>query len=247
MSAEWSGYLKSFHSERAGITEVVLDHARDESGCTPYSWAAQAVPRNAVVIDIACGSAPMAAHLTAGRYVGLDLSLAELQVASARSVSVAQADAARLPLPDRSAGAVVMSMALMLVPLADTLAEVKRVLRPGGLFVATTPHNRPMPPGDWLRYARLCAALRHAGLSYPNERPLADARTVFAAAGLALAEDEERGFACRIADADVADQLLASLYLPAVDADRMEAGRRVVRRWIGRDVTTPIRRLVAVA
>lgn len=138
-----------------------------------------------------------------------------------------------------------MSMALMLVPLVETLAEVRRVLRPGGLFVATVPHNRPMPPSDWLRYARLCVALRHPGLSYPNDGPLADAATAFQVAGLTLAEDEQRAFACRIADSDVADQLLASLYLPDVADERMEAGRRVVRTWTGTNLATPIRRFIA--
>jgi len=243
---DWRGYLSSFHDERAGITEVVLDHALDKSGRTPYDWAAEVVPANAVVVDLACGSAPMAEHITYRQYLGLDLSAAELREASAKSLPVAQADATCLPLRDGSADVVVMSMALMLVPLVETLLEVKRVLRPGGTFVATTPHNRPMPRGDWLRYAWLCVALRHPGLSYPNDRPLADAQVPFQSAGLTLIEDQERAFACRIGDSDVAEQLLASLYLPDVADERMAAGRRVMRRWIGTDLTTPIRRLVAV-
>lgn len=89
--------------------------------------------------------------------------------------------------------------------------------------------------------------MRHPGLSYPNDVPLADARGAFAAADLALVQDEERAFACRIAKPDVAHQLLASLYVPDLAPERMEAGRKVVRRWVGSDVTTPIRRLVAVA
>jgi SAM-dependent methyltransferase len=242
---DWRTYLASFHDERAGITEQVLDHARDEAGQTPYDWAAAAVPADALVVDLACGSGPMAHHLDTRRYVGLDLSLAELRAARAKPLAIAQADARRLPLRDSTADAVVMSMALMLVPLKETLAEVKRVLRPGGIFVATLPHNRPMPPGDWLRYARLCLALRHPGLSYPSSRSLADAAAAFESAGLTLQEDDERAFACRIADSDVADQLLASLYLPDVAEDRMRSGRKVVRKWIGTDLTTPMRRFVA--
>lgn len=244
---DWARYLTSFHGERAGITEALLDHARDESGCTPYQWASEAVPNNAVVVDVACGSAPIAAHMTPRQYVGLDLSLAELRVASAKSLPVAQADAARLPLREHSVDVVVMSMALMLVPLADALSEVKRVLRPGGSFVATTPYNRPMPPRDWLRYARLCVALRHPGLSYPNDHALAHARTAFRSAGLTLVQDDERPFKTRIASQDVADRFLASLYLPDVAPARMDAGRGVTRRWVGTRLTTPIRRLVAVA
>lgn len=225
---------------------MVLDHARDDAGRTPYDWAAEAIPTNSTVVDLACGSAPMAAHLTCRQYLGLDLSAAELKKASAKSVPVAQADATHLPLRDGSADVVIMSMALMLVPFIETLREVKRVLRPGGTFIATTPNNRPMPPGDWLRYARLCVALRHSGLSYPNDRALANAQISFQAAGLTLVKNEDRPFACRIGDAEVADQLLTSLYLPDVAEHRLVAGRAVIRRWIGTDLTVPIRRFVAV-
>ena len=242
---DWAEYLTAFHSERAGITEAVLERAHDASGRTPYQWAAEAVPDDAVVVDLACGSAPMAVRLRPRQYVGLDLSWAELTMAAVRSASVAQADATRLPLRACSADVVTMSMALMLVPLAETLAEVKRVLRPGGTFVATLPHTRPMPPRDWLRYARLCVALRHPVWSYPNDRALAHAPVAFRSEGLSLIEDEQHGFSCNVANVGVADQLLASLYLPDVAPQRMEAGRAVARRWVGTEIAVPIRRLVA--
>lgn len=244
---EWESYLSSFHSERAGITENVLEHVRDASGRTPYAWAAEPIASSGTVLDLACGSAPMAARLAHAIYVGLDLSRAELAEAAAKSLPVAQADAARLPLGDSSVDAVVMSMALMLVPLQPTLAEIRRVLRPGGVFVATVPHNRPLPAGDWLRYARLCLALRHLGLAYPNDEELSDAAGAFGRAGLDLQDVAERGFCCRIASPQVADRVLASLYLPEVPPERLAAGRRVVTRWTGSDITMPIRRFVARA
>ncbi len=187
----------------------------------------------------------MAGRLPRRRYLGLDVSSAELAAARGRRARVAQADTGRLPLRTGSVDAVVMSMALMLVPLERSVREVARVLRPGGVFVATVPHNRPMPPADWLRYARLCLSLRHPGLSYPNDAALQRAREVFLPAGLRLDEDEQVGFACTIADERIAEQLLASLYLPDVAPERMTAGRRVVARWFGSRVTAPVRRLVA--
>lgn len=138
-----------------------------------------------------------------------------------------------------------MSMALMLVPLAGTLAEIRRVLRPGGVLVATVPHNRPLPLGDRLRYGRLCLALRHPRLAYPNDAALRGVPSAFAAAGLTLLQDEVRPFTCHLTDAHVADQLLASMYLPHVRPERIEAGRRVVAHWVGTGITTPVRRLVA--
>jgi len=244
-AADWTGYVAGFHAQHAGITEDVLEHARDSDGMTPYDWAAEAVTPGLTVLDLACGSAPMHAHLRAGAYVGVDLSAAELHVAAARRVPVAMGDASVLPLRDASVDAVVMSMALMLVPLAGTLAEVARVLRPGGVLVATVPTGGPLPPWDWLRYARLCLALRHWGLAYPNDQALADARVVYAAAGLTLVSDEGRPCACDLRTGDVADRLLDSLYLPDVDPARMGAGRKVARRWVGTTIAIPIRRMVA--
>lgn len=241
---DWQAYLRTFHAERAGITEAVLEHVADHVGATPYDWAAEPV-RAGTVVDLACGSAPMASRLRHCRYVGMDLSSAELVAAAARGLPVARAQATRLPLADASVDAVVMSMALMLLPVQETLREVRRVLRPGGVFVATVPHHRPMPRTHWLRYARLCLALRHPRLRYPGDADLRDAAGAFAAAGLRLEQDDARPFNCDIPDARVAEQLLASLYLPDVAPARLQAGRRVVLSWVGTRLTTPIRRLVA--
>jgi len=76
-AADWTGYVAGFHAQHAGITEDVLEHARDSDGMTPYDWAAEAVTPGLTVLDLACGSAPMHAHLRAGAYVGVDLSAAE--------------------------------------------------------------------------------------------------------------------------------------------------------------------------
>jgi len=242
----WAVYLDAFHGQRAGITETVLSHAFNADGADPYEWVAEPLPRSGRILDLACGSAPMAAHLAGRTYLGVDLSAAELAQAATRGVRVARADVAQLPVADRSVDAVVMSMALMLVPLQPTLREIARVLRPGGTFVATVPHHRPLPLRDGLRYARLCLALRHAGLHYPNDDQLRDPVAAFGAAGLSLQQDEATAFACHLGTADVAEQLLSSLYLPDVAARRLDAGVRIVRRWVGTDLTAPLRRFIAV-
>jgi ubiquinone/menaquinone biosynthesis C-methylase UbiE len=67
--------------------------------------------------------------------VGVDLSAGMLRYAAAR-LPVVQADAARLPVPDRSLGAVISVMVHTDVPTyRPILDEVARVLRPGGRFV----------------------------------------------------------------------------------------------------------------
>lgn len=62
----------------------------------------------------------------------------------------------------------------------------------------------------------------------------------FNAAVLRLLSDEARGFSLDVRTEHIAEQLLALLYLPGVDTGRMAAGRRVVRRWVGSRVTTPV-------
>ena len=244
--ARWADYLQTFHGQRAGITEDVLVHALDATGRTPYDWLADAVPAAATVLDLACGNGSVRARLPGRRWTGLDLSIEELALARSRGLPVARADAVRLPLRDSSVDVVVVSMALMLLPLTATLAEVSRVLRPGGLFVATVPVSRPLGQRDWWRYARLCLALRHSGLAYPQDVPLRHAAVAFAAAGLDLQQDQTRRFVCQIRDRSVADQLLASLYLPEVPPERLDRGTSVVRSWVGTGIATPVRRLIAV-
>ena len=241
----WTGYLQRFHGERSGITEDVLIHALDTAGRTPYDWLADAVPRDAQVLDLACGNGAMRSRLPGNPWVGLDLSAGELRLAHGRGLPVAQADAGRLPLPDASVDVVVVSMALMLLPLLPTLREVARVLRPAGLLVATVPVSAPLPLRDLVRYTRLCVALRHRGLAYPSDRELRRAGQPLAEAGLALVDDQRRSFTCQLRDDDVAAQLLASLYLPDVHPDRLAHGTRVVHRWAGSGITTPVRRIIA--
>lgn len=241
----WTGYLQRFHGERSGITEDVLVHALDTVGRTPYDWLADAVPSGALVLDLACGNGAMRNRLPGNPWLGLDLSAGELRLAHSRGLPVAQADAGRLPLPDESVDVVVVSMALMLLPLPPTLREIARVLRPAGLLVATVPVSAPLPLRDLVRYTRLCVALRHRGLAYPGDQELTRAGQLLAHAGLELVDDQRQSFTCQLRDEGVANQLLASLYLPEVRLDRFAHGSRVVHRWVGSGITTPVRRIIA--
>lgn len=245
---DWPAYLAAFHAERPGITEDLLDHAVDAAGRTPYDWLVQALPGSTAaprVLDLACGSAPVASRLPGRTYVGVDLSAAELRRARTHRRTVAQADVTRLPVADGAVDAVVVSMALMLVPLDAALREVRRVLRPGGVLAATVPCTGPLPAADRVRWARLLLALRRPGLTYPNDDALHTG--AFAAAGLTLQQDSASGFRCALTTPAAADRLLDSLYLPGVTPARTAAGRRVVRRWAGSSTTIPVRLLVATA
>jgi len=129
----WSEYVRAFHGALAGITEDVLARAIAE-GVTPYGWLAEPLSgAGLLVVDVACGSGPLRGQLREARWVGLDLSAAELGRAAVNGAGpLVQADVARLPVRSGAAGAVVCSMALMIIePLDAVLSEVARVLAPG--------------------------------------------------------------------------------------------------------------------
>lgn len=243
---DWRTYLSGFHAERPGITADLLSGATDSTGRTPYTWLAEVVPPGARLLDLGCGSAPTGELLDrATAYVGLDLSAAELRLAQARGLPVAQADATRLPLADGAVDVVVCSMALQLLPLQPALAEVRRVLRPGGTFAATVPVGRPLPLRDALRWTHVLVALRRTSLTYPNDAALGAPGRLLAAAGLTLVSDDARPFGVDVSSEAVADRLLDGLYLPGVRPDRIATARHVVHGWVGGRTSVPVRRLVA--
>ena len=242
----WSEYLRSFHGARAGITEDVLARATAD-GVAPYGWLAEPVSgAGSLVLDVACGSGPLHGRLRAARWVGLDLSTAELRRAAVNGASpLVQADAARLPVRPGVVGAVVCSMALMIVePLDAVLSEVARVLAPGGVFVAMVPVEGPLSGLDRLRYLRLLAALRLPRFDYPNRTELQRPAARLAVHGLRLVADERRRFRYPLCDDEAASTLVRSLYLPGVPSGRIATAEQIARRWRRGDLGIPLRRLV---
>jgi SAM-dependent methyltransferase len=127
------------------------------------------------VLDLACGPGTLTRRLATGAgpdglVVGADLSPAMLTRA-ARSVHAentvfVRADAMDLPLRDASVDAVCCSLCLQLVPDLDTaLAQIARVLRPGGRLATAVPaHGRgPFRLGSELLARGGQARLFHRG------------------------------------------------------------------------------------
>lgn len=244
MPADWAPYLAGFHAERPGITEAVLTRATAD-GVDPYGWVAEALPDDGRVVDVACGSGPLAARLGA-RWMGVDSSSEELTRARRRAPGrVAPGDAAALPLADGAATAVVCAMALMLVDPVAALAEARRVLSPGGRFVALLPATGPLGLRDRLRHGRLLLALRQRRLPFPSDQALDRPGPILAAAGLGLVADERRRFSLPIDTAADAERFVRSLYLPAAPPERVARATAVARGWIGSTLGLPLRRLVA--
>lgn len=98
------------------------------------------------VVDLGCGHAAGARQLDVlfprACVLGIDVSLGMLRAAGAESaggrVLFTQADAARLPLPERSVQLLLANLLLPWCEPAAVFAEAARVLAPGGLLLFST-------------------------------------------------------------------------------------------------------------
>lgn len=240
MPEPWDSYLLDYHDTNPGITEDCLSDARDDAGRSPYDWLVEAVPRDAAtVLDVACGSGPVAPLLAGARVVGVDQSAGELSRASGLRV---RARACAMPLAGGWADAVVSSMALMLLhPLAAVLAEVARVLKPGGTFVATLPRRSAGSPV----FAAILRDLDQIGLGYPEPLDGDDIAERFAAAGLSLVGDESVVFARVVRGPEDAEHVVRSFYAPGAGDEQLSDAVATLRRAAPVAVGYRIRRLVA--
>jgi SAM-dependent methyltransferase len=94
------------------------------------------------VLEVGCGWGELAARLEGEAHAnvaGLDLSPRMVELARRRGVDAVVGDVQELEHPDGSFDAVVAAWMLYHVPdLHRALAAIARVLRPGGILVATT-------------------------------------------------------------------------------------------------------------
>lgn len=101
------------------------------------------------VLDLGCGEGLFSSFMFPGHEViGMDIS--EMEVRRAREFGIHRltlvADGCHLPFQDNSFGSVVSNCVIEHVPdLGALLCEVHRVLRPGGLFLATVPTDQFAP------------------------------------------------------------------------------------------------------
>jgi demethylmenaquinone methyltransferase / 2-methoxy-6-polyprenyl-1,4-benzoquinol methylase len=92
------------------------------------------LPANSLVLDLACGTGDLTRLARAQRYrvIGVDLS-AGMLAANGAGAPLVHADCSQLPFPDSAFDGLVCGYALRnFTDLAGALAEMARVLRPGG-------------------------------------------------------------------------------------------------------------------
>ncbi|MDD2857177.1 MAG: class I SAM-dependent methyltransferase [Candidatus Nanopelagicales bacterium] len=247
----WAGYLTQFHAHHPGITERVLTSAWRHDVGTPYAWLRSALPASpGHVLDIACGSAPLRSLLEGAKtYLGIDRSHEELALARELGRGpVALADATCLPIEDSSVDVVICSMAIMLLdPIDVALAEVARVLRPGGTLATIRPVAWPVVPSDLMRGLTVVSGLRHL-----PEMPQRFGRSRFARmlaeAGLTVTADEGLRFGYPLEEPEHARLAVEALYLPHVKAPRRERAIARLARAArpGAQLPVSIRRTIAV-
>lgn len=95
-------------------------------------------------VDVGTGTGRHATWLAeqGHRVIGVDTSRAMLDVARMRAPDLEwlEADLRDLPLPDACADVVVCGLTLSHLPKLDGIAELARLLRPGGRLVVSNPH-----------------------------------------------------------------------------------------------------------
>lgn len=251
--ADWAGYLQHFHAVRPGAVEAVLSQST-AGDHTPYRWLARAISGPAcTVLDLACGSGAMSRELaTADRTViGLDSSAEELALAEERGPGPwLRGDIRQLPLADSSVDAVTASLGLVVVPEREqVLAEVARVLKPGGVLAAIAPALRGIAPRDLRVLTRVTTRLRTKP-QFAGPLEFAGFSKALSACGLRKVEDARQRYGFWITSRADAETVMAGIYLPDTRWSRVEAAiEHLEDRVASRgpfELAVPIRRLVAI-
>lgn len=187
------------------LTRKEADMAFKRRVWTIFEWLG--ATEGKTILDCGCGRGyylKMLRHLGGARLAGIDIELPYLRkarrnTAGSRGILLSRAAIEALPFPEATFDAVILSEVLEHVEReADSLAEVRRVLKPGGLAIVTVPHahypfwwdpiNRTLETlfgtharrgplaGIWSRHVRLYTperlreVVRTAGLEVLEER-----------------------------------------------------------------------------
>ena len=166
-------YLKSDqYRDSSNLDARVVIHQRFSTN--PYGWfkwvfdALLKLPEHAKILELGCGHGLLwkenMGHIPAGWNITLsDLSSGMLDAAwrnlvvSGRAFQFKEIDAQSIPFEDETFDAVLANHMLYHVPdRPKAIAEIKRVLKPGGHLIATTVgENHMKEMMDWLRQVHI--------------------------------------------------------------------------------------------
>ncbi len=146
-----------------------------------------------VAVDAGCGTGRHSAHLAALGHavVGVDAS-PEMLVRARERVPAGDfraGDLRALPVADATADVVVCALALSHLPGLDAVAELARVLRPGGTLVLSNPHPFATAVLGARAWCRTAGGERAEIPEYAH--PVGAYLDAFAAAGLTARRCEE--------------------------------------------------------
>ncbi len=137
-------------ADRYDLITILLSGGRD-SAWKDRLVAMSGAAAGTRALDLACGTGDIAFRLAdrGADVTGLDLTLRMLELAAlkrrpvAGRISLLAGDMMALPFPDRAFDVVTTGYGIRNVPaIAPALGEVRRVLKPGGLFLSLD-FNRP--------------------------------------------------------------------------------------------------------
>lgn len=203
---DWNEHLIEGHAKAPSQTPLAFASFKTSEGINSYQILAQELEgiaeRDIKIVDLACGDGHLISYLLPGlanaaQIIGVDMSESELVIArkavTDARVSFRRARAQQLPLDAESIDLIVCHMAFMLMsPLDPVVAEISRVLKPGGRFSAIV-GNRGNHQGLFLEISN--AISQYIDSRYPKvkETSFGDAR-VFSAEGLRSMFSEDLGF-----------------------------------------------------
>ena len=153
----------------------MLGSLTNEMGLSSYDLLTEAMRGGPEpVLDLACGDGYLVELLRPNHAcIGLDWSEAELSAARRRlgqGSTLVRANAASLPIATATLGTVGSHYSLMLLqPLEGVLADLARVLRPGGLLATVLPARPPEDKPNPISVFR--AAWKEVSAIYPVEIP----------------------------------------------------------------------------
>ena len=183
-------YLKSDqYRDSSNLDARVMIHQRFSTN--PYSWfkwvfdTLLKLPENAKILELGCGHGLLWKENIDRIPAGWNITLSDLSsgmldaawrnlVVSGRAFQFKEIDAQSIPFEDEAFDAVIANHMLYHVPdRPKAIAEIKRILKPGGRLIATTiGQNHLKEIADWIRYASPASDFESLGSLFTLENGL---------------------------------------------------------------------------